>query len=66
MKAPHHAAITVSLDTAKYRARSPRERDGQIHYLIDRLLSGEEVAVSALEHYGIRVSVRAAFKKEIV
>jgi hypothetical protein len=34
--------------------------------LVDRLLSGEEVASSELEHYGLRVSVRPAFKSEIV
>jgi hypothetical protein len=65
MKAPHFASITISLDTEKYRLRRPEERDRQIFYLIDRLLSGEEVAQSALEHYGLKVSVREAFKKEI-
>lgn len=66
MKAPRFAALTLSLDTEKYRSRRPDERDSNIHYLIDRLLAGEEVAVSALEHYGIRVTIREATKPEII
>lgn len=57
IKAPHHASITFSLDTEQYRQRDPRERNGSIHYLVDRLLAGETVAAEALEHYGIRVVV---------
>lgn len=57
IKAPHHASITLSLDTEQYRQRDPRERNGSMHYLVDRLLAGEEVAAEALEHYGIRVVV---------
>jgi hypothetical protein len=66
VKAPHYATISLSLDTTKYRARRPEERDNNIAYLPDRLLCGEEVAADALEHYGLRVTVRAALKPEII
>lgn len=66
MISPRFAAITVSLDTEKYRARRPDERRETIYYLVDRLLCGEEVAQEALEHYGLRVTIREAFKKEII
>jgi hypothetical protein len=56
---------TITLNTTQYRSRRPEERDIHIHYLIDRLLSGEEVARSALEHYGIRVTIREAVSPEI-
>lgn len=64
--APPFAAVTIALDTAKYRARRPEERAESIFYLVDRLLSGEEVADSALEHYGLKVTVRPAVKPEIL
>lgn len=66
MIAPQFAAVTIALDTAKYRARRPEERSEHIAYLLDRLLAGEEVAQSEFIHYGLRVTVRAAFKSEIV
>lgn len=66
MKATQFAAITIALDTSKYRLRRPEERAESIHYLIDRLLAGEEVAKEALEHYGLRVSIREAVKPEMV
>lgn len=66
MQAPRFARLTVSLDTEKYRARRPEERQQHISYLVDRLLSGEEVADTALEHYGLKVTIRPAFKKEIL
>lgn len=66
MIAPAHAAITIALDTAKYRARRPEERRESIAYLLDRLLSGLEVAEEEFIHYGLRVTVRAAFKSEII
>lgn len=66
MKAPRYASITLSLDTAKYRERRPEERDQNIFYLVDRLLAGEEVSTSALEHYGIKVRIEAAVKPEIL
>jgi hypothetical protein len=66
MKAPRFASLTVSLDTERYRARRPEERSQHIAYLVDRLLAGEEVADTALEHYGLKVAVRPAFKKEII
>lgn len=58
MKAPPYAAVTIALDTAKYRARRPDERSEKIGYLLDRLLSGEDVAQSGLEHYGLKVTIR--------
>jgi hypothetical protein len=66
MKAPPHAAITIALDTARYRARRPEEREHPIFYLLDRLLTGEEVAQSELEHYGLRVTIREALSPEIL
>lgn len=66
MKVPRYTAITLSLDTEAYRARRPDERSQNIHYLIDRLLAGEEVARSALEHYGIKVELRDATSPEIL
>lgn len=66
MKAPRFAAVTIALDTEAYRARRPEERERHIFYLVDRLLAGENVADSELEHYGLRVTVRQAFKPEIV
>jgi hypothetical protein len=66
MKAPPYAAVTISLDTAKYRDRRPEERERHIFYLLDRLLAGEEVAQSALEHYGLKVAIRPAVKPEIL
>lgn len=66
LKAPQFAAITIALDTGKYRLRRPEERADSIHYLIDRLLSGDEVAKDALEHYGLRVSIREAVKPEMI
>lgn len=66
MKAPRYASVTLSLDTSKYHARRPEERDQNIFYLVDRLLSGEEVSASALEHYGIKVRIEAAVKPEII
>lgn len=66
MKAPPHAAITIALSTARYGARRPDERRETIYYLVDRLLSGEAVKAEALEHYGLKVSVRPAFKSEIL
>lgn len=64
--APPFAAITIALSTAKYRARRPEERRESIAYLLDRLLAGDEVSQQALEHYGLRVSVREAVKPEIL
>lgn len=66
MKAPRFASLTISLDTAKYRERRPEERDQSIFYLVDRLLAGEEVASSALEHYGLKVTIREAVTPEII
>jgi hypothetical protein len=66
MKAPRFASLTISLDTAKYRVRRPEERDQSIFYLIDRLFAGEEVAQSALEHYGLKVAIRPAVSPEIL
>lgn len=66
MKAPRFASITLSLDTTKYRARRPEERDQSIFYLIDRLFAGEEVAQSALEHYGLKIVVKEALSPEIL
>lgn len=66
MKAPRFASITIALDTSKHRARRPDERANSIAYLVDRLLSGEEVAQDALEHYGLKVTIREALKPEIL
>jgi hypothetical protein len=66
MKAPPFAAITIALSTERYSARRPEERRESIFYLVDRLLAGEEVATSALEHYGLRVAIRPALKPEIL
>lgn len=66
MKSPRFATLTISLDTEKYRLRRPEERERHIFYLIDRLLGGESVAEGALEHYGIKVSVREAMTPEIL
>jgi hypothetical protein len=66
MKATRFATITISLDTARYRDRRPEERERAIFYLVDRLLGGETVADSELEHFGLRVSVRPAVKPEIL
>lgn len=66
MRAPQFAAVTIALDTAKYRARRPDERSEKIGYLLDRLLSGEEVAKSALEHHGLKVTIREALSPEIL
>lgn len=66
MQAPRFAAITVSLDTAEYSARRPEERQQHIFYLVDRLLSGGEVADTALEHYGLKVAIREVVSPEII
>jgi hypothetical protein len=66
MKAPRFAAITIALDTEAYRARRPDERERVIGYLLNRLLSGEEVADVELEHYGLKVTARPAVKPEII
>lgn len=65
MKAPRFASITLSLDCEKYRLRRPEERERHIFYLVDRLLSGETVAESELEHYGIKATVRAAVRAAV-
>src|SRR5689334_15188647 len=65
MKPPRHAAITIARDTAAYRQLRPEVREHDVHYLIDRLLAGEAVAQSALEHYGLTVTVREAVATEI-
>jgi hypothetical protein len=66
MIAPRFAAVTIALDTHRYRERRPQERDEHIHYLVDRLLAGEAVAHSALEHYGLKVTIREALAPEIL
>lgn len=66
MKAPAHGAITIALSTERYRARRPEERRNNIAYLLDRLLAGEEVAQDALEHYGLKVTIREAVSPEIL
>lgn len=66
MKAPRYATLTISLDTARYRERRPEQRERAIFYLVDRLLAGETVADSELEHYGLRVTIRGAVKPEIL
>jgi hypothetical protein len=67
MKAPRFAVISIALDTEAYRLNvRPEVRDGHAVYLLDRLLTGEEVADSALEQLGWKVTIRPAFKKEII
>lgn len=66
MKASQFAVVSIALDTERYKLRRPEERANSIHYLIDRLLSGDEVARDALEHYGLNVTIRAAVKPEII
>jgi hypothetical protein len=66
MKAPRFAVISIALDTEAYRLNvRPEVRDGHAVYLLDRLLTGEEVADTALEQLGWKVTIRPAFKKEI-
>jgi hypothetical protein len=66
MKAPRFAAITISLDTEAYRSIRPEVREHKIAYLLNRLLSGEEVADSELEHYCLKVTIRDAVAPEIL
>lgn len=65
-RAPRFAAVTIALDTQRYRNRRPDERRDSIGYLVDRLLAGEEVSQAELEHYGLRVTVREALGPEIL
>lgn len=66
MKAPRFAAVTIALDTERYRQNvRPEVKEHHAAYLLNRLLSGQEVARSEFEHLGMRVSVREATGAEI-
>jgi hypothetical protein len=66
MKAPRFATITVSVDTERHALIRPEVREHHLNYLLDRLLSGKEVAESEFVHLGMKVSVREAVKPEIL
>jgi hypothetical protein len=66
MKAPPYAVLSLAFEPAKYALLAPRDRERITGYYLDQLLAGQEIAASELEHYGIRPSVRMAFKKEVV
>jgi hypothetical protein len=66
IRAPRYASITISLDTEAYRSIRPEVREHKIAYLLNRLLSGQEVADSELEHYGLKVAIRDAVAPEIL
>lgn len=67
MKAPRYAAITIALDTERYRQNvRPEVKEHRAAYLLNRLLSGEEVAQDALEHLGWKVAIREAVGPEIL
>ncbi len=65
MKGPRFAAITITLDTSRFAAIRPAQRDGQIAYLLNRLLSGEVVAESEFVYFGMKVTARDAVSGEI-
>ena len=67
LKAPQYAVISIALDTERYRQNvRPEVREGQTAYLLDRLLTGESVAESELEHLGWKVTIREALAPEIL
>lgn len=66
MKLPRFAAMTIALDTERYRAVRPDVRANHAAYLLDRLLTGETVADIELERLGWKVTVRAATSPEIL
>lgn len=64
---PRYAAITISLDTERYRQNvRPDVKEHHVAYLINRLLSGESVALSEFEFLGMRVTIREALSGEIL
>ena len=67
MKAPRYAAITIALDTERYRQNvRPDVKDRHAAYLLNRLLSGEPVADSEFERLGMKVAIREAVGPEIL
>jgi hypothetical protein len=66
MKAPRFAVVSIALDTQAYRSIRPEVREHKIAYLLNRLLSGEEIDQQALEHQGLKVTIRDAVAPEIV
>lgn len=65
MKAPRFARITLSLDTERWRKIPEHSRSGAL-YIINRLLSGEDVADSELVYFGLKVRVEDAVSPEIL
>lgn len=64
MKAPRFAVISIALDTERYSLQPIDEH--KACYLLNRLLKGDEVAESAFGRMGMKVTIREAFKKEII
>ena len=57
MQAPNRYGLTIRGDADTLRKVRP-DRWVQINYLLNRLLTGERVAESEFEYYGMKVEVR--------
>jgi hypothetical protein len=61
VKLSNPSILSVSVDPDAYM-KSPRDHK-TLYYLLDRLFSGQEVAVEELEAWGIRVTLVDEFVK---
>jgi hypothetical protein len=56
--APRRFEITFTGDTEQLRNARPDQWTGQLTYLLQRLFTGEPIALEELEHYGLTAVVR--------